>query len=77
MPTLYGNLSFSARTVDDHTFRFDVGPGVSAAIELRPPLSGRLIGVSVNGSEYRDFDAESVVIASAPAAIVCHVAGSA
>jgi hypothetical protein len=77
MPTLYGNLSFSARAVDDHTFRLDVGPGVSAAIELRPPLSGRLIGVSVNGSEYRDFDAESVVIASAPAAIVCHVAGSA
>jgi len=74
MPTLYGDLSFSARTVDEHTFRFDVGAGVAGAIEIRPPLSGRLIGVSVNGSEHADFDAHSVTIASAPAEIACRIA---
>ena len=40
MPTLYGALSFSARTLDEHTLRFDIGPGVAAGIELRPPLVG-------------------------------------
>ena len=60
MPTLYGALSFSARTLDEHTFRFDIGPGVAAGIELRPPLPGRLLGVSVSSSAHADFDAQSV-----------------
>jgi hypothetical protein len=77
MPTLYGALSFSARTLDEHTFRFDIGPGVSAGIELRPPLSGRLLGVRVNGRAHADFDAQSVVIASTPAQIVCRTTSSA
>jgi hypothetical protein len=76
MPTLYGALSFSARTLDEHAFRFDIGPGVAAGIELRPPLSGRLVGVSVNGSAHDDFDAQSVIIASTPAEIVCHTTAS-
>ena len=76
MPTLYGALSFSARTLDEQTFRFDIGPGVAAGIELRPPLSGRLLGVSVNGSAHADFDARSVLIASTPAEIVCRTATS-
>jgi len=76
MPTLYGALSFSARTLDEHTFRFDIGPGVAAGIELRPPLPGRLLGVSVNGSAHADFDAQSVVIASTPAEIVCRTTAS-
>jgi hypothetical protein len=77
MPTLYGALSFSARTLDEHTFRCDIGPGVAASIELRPPLSGRLLGVSVNGSAHQDFDAQSVIIPSTPAEIVCHTGASA
>jgi hypothetical protein len=77
MPTLYGALSFSARTLDEHTFRCDIGPGVAASIELRPPLSGRLLGVSVNGSAHQDFDAQSVIIPSTPAEIVCHTSASA
>ena len=77
MPTLVGPLSFSARTLDAHTFRCDIGPGVAARMELRPPLSGRLVGVSVNGSAHVEFDAQSVTITSTPAEIVCHTSGSA
>jgi hypothetical protein len=77
MPTLYGALSYSARTLDEHTFRCDIGPGVSASIELRPPLSGRLFRVSVNGSAHEYSDAQSVIITSTPAEIVCHTAASA
>jgi len=76
MPTLYGALSFSARTLDEHTFRFEIGPGVAADIELRPPLCGPLIGVSLNGSTHADFDAQSVVVASTPAQIVCRTASA-
>ena len=76
MPTLYGALTFSARALDAHTFRCDIGPGVTASIELRPPLSGRLRGVSVNGSAHTDFDAQSVVIGTTPAEIICHTTGS-
>jgi hypothetical protein len=76
MPTLYGPLSFSARTLDEHTFRFDIGPGVATSIELRPPLAGRLLGVSVNGSVHADFDAQSVVIPSTPAEVICRTTTS-
>ena len=51
--------------------------GVAAGIELRPPLSGPIVSVSVNGSAHADFDAQSVTIASAPAQIVCYTAASA
>jgi hypothetical protein len=77
MPTLYGTLTYSARTLDAQTFRCDIGPGVAAGIELRPPLSGPIVSVSVNGSAGADFDAQSVTIASAPAQIVCYTAPSA
>src|SRR4029079_9424707 len=33
MPTRYGALSFSACTVDEHTFRCDIEPGTEAGIE--------------------------------------------
>jgi hypothetical protein len=72
MPTLYGSLSFCARALDEHTFRCEIGPGVDARIELRPPLSQPLVSVTVNGQPHRDFDAESVTIRSTPAEIVCH-----
>jgi hypothetical protein len=73
MPTLYGALSFSARAVDEHTFRCEIAPGVNAGIELRPPLSGPLVGVTVDGRPHENFDAQSVTIASTPAEIVCRV----
>ena len=76
MPTLYGPLSYSARALDERTFRCDIGPGVAANIELRPPVSGRLVGVSVDGGAHADFDAQSVIIVSTPAKIVCTVAAS-
>lgn len=76
MPTLYGALSFSACAPDEHTFRCEIGPGVNAGIELRPPLSEPLAGVTVNGRPHEEFDAHSVTIASAPAEIVCHVSAS-
>jgi hypothetical protein len=76
MPTRYGALSFAARTIDEHTFRCDIEAGTEAGIELRPPLSGRITSVRVNGRVHQDFDAQSVFIASAPAEIVCHVESS-
>ena len=42
MPTLYGALSFSARTIDEHTFRFDIGPGVAAAHRASAAARGAL-----------------------------------
>ena len=42
-----------------------------------PPLTGRLLGVSVNGAPHDDFDASSVIVSTTPAAIVCHVSPSA
>ena len=76
MRTLYGELSFSARTLDERTFQCEIGPGVAADIELRPPLVGPLIDVTVNGDTHRDFDAESVVVSSTPAEIMCRISGS-
>jgi hypothetical protein len=73
MPTLYGPLSYSARAPDKHTLRWEIRPGVDAGIELRPPLSLPLVGVTVNGRPHQDFDAQSVTIASTPAQIVCHL----
>jgi len=49
---------------------------VAARIELRPPVSGRLLGVSVDGKAHDDFDAQSVIIPGTPAEIVCRVAAS-
>ena len=74
MPTLHGPLSFTARTVDEHTFRCDIEPGVTAGIQLRPPLSGRLLHVTVDGSAHEDFDARSVMIPRTPAEILCRTA---
>jgi len=74
MPTLYGALTYSARTLDAHTFRCDIGSPVAATIDLRPPLSERLLSVSVNGSAHEHFDARSVIVPGTPAEIVCRVA---
>jgi hypothetical protein len=77
MPTRYGALSFSARSIDERTSEFDIGPGVTASIELRPPLSGPLMSVTVDGSAHAGFDARSVTLSNTPARIVCHAAAAA
>ena len=77
MPTAYGALSFSARTLDERTFQCDIGAGVEASIELRPPLSGRLVDASVNGNTHEEFDAQCVIISNTPARIVCRVSAEA
>ena len=73
MPTLHGPLSFSARALDEHTLRCAIGAGVNAGIELRPPLSGPLIGVTLDGKPHAAFDAQSVLVPHTPAEIVCRV----
>jgi hypothetical protein len=74
MRTRYGTLTFSARALDAHTFRCDIESGVAARIELRPPLSGPLLAVSVDGRDHADFDAQSVVVTTTPAEVICHTA---
>jgi hypothetical protein len=71
MPTLYGPLSYTACMRDERTFRCEIRSGVGAAIEVRPPVSGRLVDVIVNGKPHPDFDERSVNIAGTPADIVC------
>jgi hypothetical protein len=71
MPTVYGRLTYSARTLDERTFRCAIGPGVAATIELRPPVSGRLVGVTVDGKPHDNFDERSVNVPGTPAEIVC------
>ncbi|HKU86672.1 MAG TPA: hypothetical protein VJV77_10075, partial [Casimicrobiaceae bacterium] len=71
MPTPYGPLSYAARAVDARTLRCEIGPGVAARVELRPPMPGRLIGVTIDGKPHDDFNECSVNIASTPAEIVC------
>ena len=67
MPTRYGALTFSARALNANTFRCEISPGVAASIELRLPLSGRVLAVSVNGCDHTDFDVYSIVIKTTPA----------
>jgi hypothetical protein len=75
MPTRYGAFTFSARALNANAFRCEIGPGVAASIELRLPLSGRLLAVSVNGCDHTDFDVYSIVIKTTPAEIICHTTG--
>ena len=45
--------------------------GATANLELRPPLTGRLLSVSVNGRAHTDFDGQSVTIVNTPAEVIC------
>ena len=79
MPTLYGGLEL-LRAHPSTSIRFDLtsDPVSAASIELRPPLSGRLLGVTVNGSAHEDFDAQSVIISEhAGTDRVCHTTATA
>jgi hypothetical protein len=71
MPTLYGSLSFSLRSLDRDKLRLEIPGGVAAKMILRPPLSGPLRSVTVNGAPYAGFDEHSVTIADTPAEVIC------
>jgi hypothetical protein len=74
MPTLYGRLSFSVRSIDTNVLRFMIASGVSAKMILRPPLTAPLRGVTVNGQVCTSFDHDSVTIAESPADVICSIA---
>jgi hypothetical protein len=66
MPTLYGPLSFSLCWSDPATLRFEIGGEARATLVLRPPLGAALRGVRVDGTEYRNFDSDSVTLPRTP-----------
>jgi len=71
MPTLYGRLSYSLRTLDARTLQCEIASGVTAKLVLRPPLAAPLSSVTVNGNDWTNFDNDSVTIVNAPAEIIC------
>jgi len=77
MPTPYGNLSYSLRKVGADTLQFDIGCEIRAKLILRPPLKGPLRSVTVNGSPYTLFDANSVTVLETPAQLTCTVGSGA
>jgi hypothetical protein len=76
MPTLYGSLSFSVRSVGMSTLRFEIGGGVGTNIVLVPPLAGPLGSVTIDGKAWMDFDERSVTIPNTPAQVVCRMANA-
>jgi hypothetical protein len=73
MPTLYGSLSFSLRSVDANTLEFKIEGGVRAKLILRPPLAAALRSVTLNGRACTSFDKDSVTIAESPAEVICTI----
>lgn len=74
MPTLYGPLSYSLRCLDAHTLSWRMERGVRASLELRPPLSGAIQSVQIDGREHSGFSATAVWIAQAPAEMIIRTA---
>ena len=73
MPTRWGTLSYSLHRVDSATLKCEIGSTVAAKMVLRPPLTGPLRGVVVDGRVYTNFDEESVTLLHGPAQIICTV----
>jgi hypothetical protein len=71
MPTLYGSLSFSLRRLDAHILRFEIASGLTAKLVLRPPPTGALCGVTINGDSCTTFDQDSVTLVNAAATVIC------
>jgi hypothetical protein len=71
MPTLYGSLSFSLRSVDANTLECKIAGGPRAKMILRPPLVAPLRSVTVNGRVCTSFDKDSVTIVELPAEVIC------
>ena len=66
MPTPYGKLTYSLRSLDANTLRFEVAGGVRTRIVLLPPVAAPLSGVTIDGNAWTDFDGQSVTIPRTP-----------
>jgi hypothetical protein len=73
MPTPYGRLTYSLRSLDANTLRFEIAGGIRARIVLLPPLAAPLSGVIIDGNAWTDFDGQSVTIPRTPAQVVCRI----
>jgi len=73
MPTIYGDLSYSLRRLGPHSLRFEIGAGIRTKVVLRPPLTGTIRSVVVNGAAHTNFDGQSVTILQTPAEITCTI----
>jgi hypothetical protein len=71
MPTAFGSLSYSLRSLDAHTVRFEIAGGLTAKLVMRPPLAAAIASVSVNGNPCSSFDRDSVTLVNAPATVIC------
>jgi hypothetical protein len=71
MPTLYGALSYALRRIAPDTVQFSIPSATTAKLKLRPPLTGPLARVTVDGKAWSDFDADSVTLLRSPADVIC------
>ena len=71
MPTLFGDLSYALRRLDESTLRFEIHSRIPATLLLRPPLAAPLRSVLVNGRPWTGFDADSVTLGGEPAEVTC------
>jgi hypothetical protein len=69
MRTLYGELSYTLRRADAGTLQCDIRGDITSRIVLKPPLSGPLRSVTVNGVPLAGVGADSVTIPSTPAEV--------
>jgi len=71
MPTLYGSLSYSLRSVDAATLRFELAEGSPGKILLKPPLGAPLKSVIIDGDNFSDFDVDSVMLPPTATEVIC------
>jgi len=71
MPTIYDSLSYSLRSMDANTLRFEIGGGIMGKMVLRPPLAAPRHRVMVDGKPRTSFDGDSVTILQTPASVTC------
>lgn len=72
LPTWWGRLSFSIRQDAGGAVRIELGGELTlppGGIVLKPPLTGPLQGVQVNGKSVFDFDPTQITIAEFPASV--------
>jgi hypothetical protein len=73
LPTYYGTLGYRLARDGEHTLRLTLAAGLEpppGGIVVRPPLPGPLRRATVDGREVESFEARSVTLDRAPAALV-------